>query len=576
MQRLEHCEKIKMSTRLLLVLAAVCYFVSDFDATRYANAMHNTRSTRPRYLPSSMDSLHLTVNYRLTLFNRRTVNSGVTVLLGDLVARNQLLQLMCETILPDSFSYVTVHGFPTGSENEWAHQFKDRILAVHNANVFIVSWSETFLGSKTVLQEDFRVQEIVSNFIANFFNRQAVHDKIDFGKTHFIGHSVGARIANNAVLKINKPVSHLIALDPNYDSSGSPRVVMRTTTHEYQTSLMRIIGAVFTTVFHSDADNLGTFENCGSVDVYLNGGYDQPGCEDAVVHPDLISVTNCNHEFATKFFKSIALHELAKADNLSQAEQETHFAEEYHKCFPMAYKCDSFDSFTKGHCGSCLSRNNQEARSSCVHAGLPGPLINYTTLPRKTGLISVHALVTDSDGNCMFTYRVIVGIARASRIRTRRASISDDKVFVRIPLSDRPGHVMTVELTPRTRYLTLRGELENQWGVSHLSNIGLTRQMLSRQHLDYRSILVSFKSKFAPGIQPNNNELEEAIRTIKYVDVWGSNFRKVEFVCIDYMSHPDFEVRRAHSFLSTRFGLDNERLGQDSPFIEYFATFNNP
>lgn len=515
----------------------------------------------------------------ITLFNELTDATGLKALL---ISRKRNFRFD-DSIISDTPSYVTIHGFTTGHENDWAFELKDTILATHKANVFIVEWSTNVIADEQSVTNDVKNAHVLAEHIANFFNRRNLR-ALDFANMHFIGHSIGARAADLAIMRIIPTVGYLTALDP-YET-----IVTYLTEKDmpfnraYLTikTLKELSSAKFTTVIHTDSGNLGISRNCGAVDIYLNGGFEQPGCENAnlIDETGLILKSNCNHNFAAKFFKSIALYMMPAAHSSNIGAQLDFFRQEIHKCFPVAYLCDSHESFLNGYCGSCLKRERGNLTQTCIHAGLP-PSTDLVDnfLFRVQFFNLIRTLVTDADANCVFTYRILIGVKSKQREegQEQRRSSLDDEVFIRIPLSDNQKHSRAVKMSDKNSSKELNYELFNQliltrFGFTQISDEKQSK-LLHPDNLDYRSALVTFKSKTPLAMQLFTDSLDNPLSNIKFIDVWGKNIETVHFAFIQYMSHLDNEVREIHSFYFTENQVINELKNEHLPLFDYYATF---
>lgn len=521
---------------------------------------------------SISDSKSQLSNARVTLFNAQTANEGSSI---SLTCNDASLNTVFATIIPNCVNYVTVHGFATGSENIWAYELKNKILASHCANVFIVDWSSVDETTDETYELEYAKAREVAELLANLFNSWNFRNT-NFENTIFIGHSIGARIADSAIEQMHASVDHLIALDPNKKVRQIPGLnASKRAMHTAFNSFSKLKAAKFTTVIHTDAVKLGLLYNVGSSDVYLNGGEMQPGCQDA--HSDFLYKTNCNHNFAAKFFKSISVHAIkGSRDNNQTADDEIN------KCFSIAYMCESFESFIEGRCGLCENRfpgHNQPVVNTCFHPGLPPPSENHNQLAKYRMQRSIFTLLTDENGDCVYTYRILVGIQRKRKLKVSRDLINENRVFVRILLSDQPHHWRTVELAPILEFEQLEAneDLERQILLSRsaakTSAKRLDERVLNSSNSDYRSGIVTFKSKQCIEIETNNC-LDEPLTTPPLLDVWGKNIEKVQFIAFDYMSHLNFDIRKKHSLLLTRAHLFKEHKSIPLPHFDYFASFS--
>lgn len=504
---------------------------------------------------------------RITLFNHQTPHDGFTLPIQTSLHRKFESELR-QAINPSLFNYVTIHGYSTGYENDWAFELKDKILSVHNANVFVVEWFIRYDNLFNV--------SLIAKLISDFFN--SLHlSRQQFEKMHFIGHSIGVTIANTAVIAMKHKVGHLTGLDPytkeidlmwhpKYDANRAEE-----STYKF-IHCARFTEASFSLIIHTDMNNLGMFHGCGNIDIFLNGGSNQPGSE-SDIRNDSHSKTNYNHDFAARFFKSIATYQIAKADNLNSSLQASIFESEINKCFSVAFLCYRFTSFMAGHCGICPERSVEKPLAQCVHAGLPGASVNYSTdVPMRTNpYLNTFYTVTDSQADCLFTYRILVGIEK-NEVRRLRSLTRDDKAFVRIPLSEAPNHSKTIELSAEFPDQFMINKAFVREFRSVRENLHFDEETLS--NLNFRSILVTFKSKISASVDLSSEELDEPLIDISLVDVWGENIKAVQFVAIDYMSHPDFVIRKKHSYFLTRNEIDREDT-EFSNIFDYHATFSN-
>lgn len=522
---------------------------------------------------SSSDSNSRQHNARIALYNNQVSSQGLTV---SLVSKKDSLQHFTRAIIPNCVNYVTVHGFATGSENVWAHKLKDNILRSYNANVFIITWSEFNEKELTLIDVEMEQSKIVADLLAKFINILQLRDM------HFIAHSIGVGIASAAIGNIMNEVMLLTALDPYGNLrlkslSGLPPTINGP---RNKANSQKHNQAKFTAVFHSDSGNLGTRRKSGSVDIYLNGGFNMPGCENFVEERSLLHKTNCNHKFAAKFFKSVSLLAFERLNNLNLDIQKRSLTVEVNKCFPVAYMCDSYESFMSGYCATCFGIENGTATKKCFYAGLPTIDRNVSSnqqIQRQHKLI--HTLATDANGDCVFTYRILVGIRKTRKTEQSSNDRGANAVFVRIALSNAPNHSRTVELSNKSGDFQLNMALFKQF-VSSQKVLELfdmstkARRLLSPYNLEYRPALVTFKSgpNFHLGL--SSNCLDKPLNELPVVDVFGSNIESPEFVAIDYMSHFDAVVRQKHSFLFVKSQIIEERRRQDLPFFNYSATFS--
>lgn len=528
-------------------------------------------------LHSSVTSMPDLMNPTITLYNSQTQPTGLRYQLG-VQKRGLEMILFDEAIIQNCVNYITLHGHTTESGNFWAHELKDAILNAQTANVFIVDWFNFASANHRHISEHLVGQE-VARLIADFFNEQFFR-RVKFEKIAFVGHSIGARIANFAITQMSTKVNHLIALDPNKrptkirNLSRSQRVELLSTE-----ASDKLTAAEHSLVLHTDSGNLGIAYNAGTTDVYLNGGTEQPGCEN--IQDNLIATrTNCNHNFAAKCFKSISLSSLLNYET-NLIEKQRLFLREANKCFPIAYLCDSYYSFINGRCGSCnKSFPGLGMRRTCFHVGLPEPERNLNI--ELGEYRSNYFLGTDVEGDCLFTYRIIVGLRRKQMLEEGNSKNLNDKVFVRFSMSDHPSHSKTVELSAKFTggwQMDVNADLRNQLFLSHqlfqILESEEEMEFMNPFETDFRSILVTFRTHVSRSLNESTNALGSPLESLSLVDVWGKNIETVGFVAFDYLSHFHRDVRLGHSFFLKKTQRLEERKNMDLPFFDYFATFSS-
>lgn len=164
---------------------------------------------------------------------------------------------------------IIIHDWTDNTKSPWVLQV---IEAMGRKN----RWSVISLDYSKMAAADFRSAyestDLVASRLANFTIEAIKANRVPFKCVHFVGHGLGALIAIQAAHKITtltgKRISRLTSLDPTLGS-----LALKTTSEE----LKHI--AKFVDVIHTNGGQKGTFDPCGHVDFYPNGGKTQPGCD---------------------------------------------------------------------------------------------------------------------------------------------------------------------------------------------------------------------------------------------------------------------------------------------------------
>ncbi|KAI5640412.1 lipase domain-containing protein [Phthorimaea operculella] len=125
---------------------------------------------------------------------------------------------------------------------------------------------------------------------------------LDLGKTHFVGHSLGAQAAGVAGSQLKSGrVSRITGLDPALPLFHGLPLEQRLDKSD----------AEFVDVIHTDGGIFGINHPLGHADFYPNGGISpQPGCELEVVFSKqmLLNKLFCSHWRSYMFYAESVLH----------------------------------------------------------------------------------------------------------------------------------------------------------------------------------------------------------------------------------------------------------------------------
>ncbi|CAG7729817.1 unnamed protein product, partial [Allacma fusca] len=220
-------------------------------------------------------------------------------------------------IKKDASWYFGIHGW-TGNYNctPITPELVKEIHKFENSNIIFVDWEK---GASNVYYPTAALSaKLVGSVIADVINNLVKRGVAKKDKIYLIGFSLGGHvvgfIGKNLYSKYKWKPKKITSIDPAgplYDDKP-PEDRIDSTDAEY------------VEVFHASGDKLGFWKPIGHVDIYINKGTTrQPGCG---MFEDISG--SCSHAFGKTVYGNY-----------------THLR-------MQAYKCISFENFTKGHCGA--------------------------------------------------------------------------------------------------------------------------------------------------------------------------------------------------------------------------------
>ncbi|XP_033466029.1 lipase member H [Epinephelus lanceolatus] len=246
---------------------------------------------------------------KLLLYTRENDTCGRLVSHSNLSAHPQL-----NSSRPTTF---VIHGYrPTGSPPAWVHTITKMLLEREDMNVIVVDWNR---GAANV--NYFKAVENTHKAADNLtaFIKMMQEHGASLSSIHMIGVSLGAHISGFVGANLNGSIGWITALDP-----AGPQF-----TGTSPEDRLDPTDAQFVDVLHTDIDALGFREPLGHIDVYANGGTDQPGCPKTIFSGG--AYFKCDHQ------RSVLLY----LDSVHRT------------CASRVFPCDSYKEFLSGNCLSC-------------------------------------------------------------------------------------------------------------------------------------------------------------------------------------------------------------------------------
>ncbi|XP_070183854.1 pancreatic triacylglycerol lipase-like [Littorina saxatilis] len=383
--------------------SSVCY--GDLGCFSNNAPFHSLQ--RPvSFLPESPTK----INPRFMLYTRQARTSGHRLHSGDAAG------LKSSTFRANRPTKFLVHGFIDNTLlGSWMQKMTKEFLTHGDYNVVIVDWG---FGSLALYGQATANTRVVGAMIAQLITFMQTTTGAKPEDMHIIGHSLGSHVAGYAGEKL-RYLGRITGMDPAEPYFQNTDKVVRLDPSD----------ALFVDVIHTDAASfyspdlgLGMNQACGHVDFYVNGGHDQPGCEQGPISQlaqhGLLEGTRefvaCNHMRAYHLF----------SESINS------------KCPFEGYRCASEDDFNSGKCLACSGEE-------CGYLGMHADRVK----PHRTPATNKYYLKTGSRSPfCRYHYEVALTISNSHYSREERGDM-----YARV--TGRAGRIEEVKLTKDTMYI---------------------------------------------------------------------------------------------------------------------------
>jgi len=296
-----------------------------------------------------------------------------------------------------------VHGFLDNGRLPWVKAMSNALLKRGDYNVIIVEWGRGAGVPYTQATANTRLVGAEIAYLIDFMGKTIGSKPEQF---HIIGHSLGAHIGGYAGerLKYLGRISGLDAAGPYF--SGTDKVVRLDPTD-----------ALFVDVMHTDTGTiLGTLlghggfgytEPLGHVDVYPNGGDEQPNCDPSIlttVEAHGIGAEGVKQYVACNHIRSIHLY----TESINSAAAGCNF---------RAFPCSNYEQFKLGKCQKCGFRG-------CTFMGFDA---DQSKPPQGQTEIKYFMDTGGETPFCRFNFGINVELSKNSKARTQKG-----KMWVRL------------------------------------------------------------------------------------------------------------------------------------------------
>lgn len=270
---------------------------------------------------------------------------------------------------PEVKTVLLIHGFrgSTIEKQLWCIKIKDMILEREKANVFYVDWHHhaRVWNYYHALNHVPEIAQDIYEILLNLSRLSQQHQQSPtnatatskatttttttstsdflFGKTHAIGHSLGAHVAGLLGQLANGKLRKITALDPAGFALES-----RANHEKLSSDDARAVVA-----YHTDK-YLGYARRVAQQDIYVNGGSVQPACKLAAP-PISTAVSASGQPNASTSLVDRMRVSLSIAATCNHRIVRDYMSTFMGKCIMMAYLCPSYEQFECKYLANCVA-----------------------------------------------------------------------------------------------------------------------------------------------------------------------------------------------------------------------------
>lgn len=285
--------------------------------------------------------------------------------------------------------FVIIHGFGGDWPKDWMFNMKDRLVNLNN-NVMIVRWTtgakdpKYFTASANTRTVGAAIGKVVKALDAA--------KKVSIANSTIIGFSLGGQIAGFAGSSIPN-LRRILAIDP-----AGPMFQCMPPEARLDPSDAHFVQAIHTNGDYFLMGGCGTLQQFGHMDIYMNGGSQQPGCPRGAMQSFtgmsnidfnlMVDGVSCSHNRVPKLLVEII--ELAANPD---------------RCQFSAFPCNSQEDWLAGRCFKCPPEG-------CPNIGYSTDLNN-----RRSGKFYVSTLADNETSSTFCGTNVLVTLQSAVKVK---------------------------------------------------------------------------------------------------------------------------------------------------------------
>jgi len=204
-------------------------------------------------------------------------------------------------------TFLIIDGFLSDSTSPMSQTSKNELLRSNpQSNVIVVDWGK-LSGSGATIENQLQTLNVylkvlknigpVAQRVADFLHFLKSEAGVDFSQVHIIGHSMGAHLGGATGYWVKTKYCGLVNRITGLDPAG-PLFAGQSDVDKR----LHKGDAAFVDIYHTNRGTLGDSDHqTGDINVYVNGGASQPGCEEA---DESGFKGYCSHSFSWMLFNS--------------------------------------------------------------------------------------------------------------------------------------------------------------------------------------------------------------------------------------------------------------------------------
>lgn len=314
--------------------------------------------------------------------------------------------------------YLIIHGFLDNGDKTWVMRTMRGLMLREDCNVVIVNW---IAGAGPPYTQAVANTRLVGAMTARLASQLINVGGVDPSRMHCIGHSLGAHTCGYVgyFLKhsYENTLGRITGLDPAEPHFSNTSTMVR----------LDPTDAAFVTAIHTDCNpfisgGLGITQPVAHIDFYLNGGRNQPGCNEGVLN----SITLERGSFFRGIKRFLGCNHIRSYE---------YFIESINtQCPFLAVPCSSWDKFQEGGCFDCVNQY-------CPRFVLDAQPGNYHA--------SVYLMTGSTKPFCKGHYKVTINISKTNESLDHGGEVG---TFVIRVIGENEKKTERMQLSSRSKY----------------------------------------------------------------------------------------------------------------------------
>ncbi|XP_055333759.1 pancreatic triacylglycerol lipase-like [Paramacrobiotus metropolitanus] len=248
----------------------------------------------------------------------------------------------------DKDTKIIVHGFTDNYAWSWWADVKTAYLEDADVNVIRVYWST---ANTPPLVQAAANARLLGAYVAKFVKLLRSDYNYSPSRVHLIGHSLGAQVVGYIGADVGKngtKVARITGIDPAgmYFQNMPNFVRLDPSDAEVVDTIVTDAGSILQMAF-------GSTQNMGHLNFHVNGGSDQPGCDQSLISTIISGPTSFNtSSFDTAATVTQTGYQAVMCNHYRALAVFTETINR-RKCPLTAYHCSSYAEFLQGKCFTC-------------------------------------------------------------------------------------------------------------------------------------------------------------------------------------------------------------------------------